>query len=258
MAKIKNIIPQHIKVKIFEEIEKGTPYSMIAEKWQTCKSSVARIKAEFEKAAGKEIEKKPVSKNEVKRRENISKAAVTLQTIKKASFISDSFIDAFQLITYNSEHLMEIIDHSKTEADSLRVKQEEILSNFKEYIDMDPGSEKEPKAKADLIFAIRESIQKMNDFFARDTIRIKAISEIRKHLETFLNLKAEIMEVEQIKKLLDAFFNAAMELTDEQYVVWRDKVIEYAPYTITWFIDIENRKSSNSPEVKMGVVEPER
>jgi uncharacterized protein YbcI len=250
MSKIKNIIPQHIKVKIWEEIEKGTSYSLIAEKWQTCKSSVSRIKAEFEKAAGKEIIVKPISKNEIKRREGIGKAAATIQIIKKADFISNSFIDAFQLIAYNAEHLAEVIDHSKTEADSLKEKQEEILSNFKEYIDGEPGSVKQSTMKADLIIAIRESIQKMNDFFARDTIRIKAVSEMRKHLETFLKLKAEIMEIEQIKKLLDAFFNAAMELNNEQYVVWRDKVIENAPHTIAWFIDVENRTRQ--------VVEPKR
>jgi hypothetical protein len=219
----KKEIPKHIKDKIWQAIQNGVPYSSIAGQWQVSKSTVARVKEEFEKESGKQPEKKPISKNEIKRRENISKAVTTYHSLNKVKFISTSFIDAFQLITYNAEHLAEIIDHSKTEADLLKEKQEEILEAFKKYVELPP------EAKADIVIGIKSSIQKINDFYARDMIRLKAVGEMRKHLETFLNLKKEIMEIETIKKTLDAFFVGCNVLNDADYVAYRNAAIESYP-----------------------------
>ena len=225
----KTTTPAHIKEKIWKEIQNGVPYSLIASKWGVGKSSVNRIKNEYEKLAGKVLEPKPITKTEIRRREKISKAAVTLHSINKAKFISASFLDAFQLIVYNAEHLTEIIAHSKTEADSLREKQEEILEAFNKYVELSPES------KVDIIIGIKASIQKINDFYMRDTIRLKAVGEMRKHLETFLNLKKEIMDVELIKKTLDAFFVGCNKLDDQTYFIYRDAVIEAHPPNKTLF-----------------------
>jgi hypothetical protein len=242
----KTSIPQHIRQKVLEELEKGTSYSLISEKWQISKATISRIKAKKEKQSGVEPVKQPISKNEMTRREKIGKSALVLHAVKKADFITENFLDAFGVIFHNSNHLVEIIDHSRDEADSLKKKQEEILENFNEYIDLEPDSLKKATMKADLIFAIQQSIQKINDFFARDMIRIKAVGEMRKHLETFLKLKEEILDVNQVKKIFDAFFIGSNELDDAHYIKYRDKVIELAPATRTFFLRFEGSEDIKS------------
>ena len=235
MARTNNI-PQHVKQKIWEEIEQKIPYSTISTKWQVSKASVSRIATENKKQLGIESVKQPISKNEMTRREKIGKAAVTLSAIRKADFITENFLDAFGVIFHNSNHLVEIIDHSRDEADSLKKKQEEILSKFEEFIDQPEEGEEKKQSRYDLNSMIRESIQKINDFFARDMIRIKAVGEMRKHLETFLKLKEEILDLSQVKKIFDAFFGACNSLSDKDYCNYRDKVIELAPATKAFFI----------------------
>lgn len=250
-----SIIPQHIKQKVWEEIEKGTHYSLISEKWQISKATVSRIKSEKEKELGIVLAKQPISKNEMTRREKIGKSAIVLQTIKKADFITENFLDAFGVIFHNSNHLVEIIDHSRDEADSLKKKQEEILSKFEEFIDQPEEGEEKKQTRYDLNSMIRESIQKINDFFARDMIRIKAVGEMRKHLETFLKLKEEILDLSQVKKIFDAFFGACNMLDDKEYCAYRDKVIELAPATKAFFIRHEGgdelHNVSSSAEEKL-------
>ena len=237
MLKTKNNIPRHIKVKIWEEIKKEIPYSIIAVQWQTSKSSVSRIRKEYEKIEGTVNTGKPVSTAERQRREKIGKSAVTVAAYRKAEYISEGFLNAFEVISYNAQHLIEVINHSKTEADSLKEKQEEILEGFKKYVEMSA------EQKVDVVLAIRQSIQKINDFFTRDMIRVKAVGEMRKQLETFLKLKTEIMDIQTIKKMLDAFFTGCNELDDVNYIKYRDSVIKNAPYTARLFVAHERPNS---------------
>ena len=195
-------IPKHIKDKVWIDLCQKIPYRTICEKWGIkSTSSVSAIRQEYLKLNGITELKKPITAAERQRRKKIGTAAVTVQSLKKAEFIAEGFLNAFEVLAYNAGHLIEIIDHSRDEADSLKAKQEEILENFKKYVEMSP------EQKADVMLSIRQSIQKMNDFLTRDMIRMKAVGEMRKQLETFLKLKAEIMDIQTIKKIMDAFFN---------------------------------------------------
>ncbi|MDQ7818737.1 MAG: hypothetical protein RDU14_17050 [Melioribacteraceae bacterium] len=215
-------IPKHIKDKVWADLSQKIPYSVICEKWGIkSKSTINAIKKEYLTISGIA----PISPAEKQRRKKIGKAAVTVHAFRNAEYIAQGFINAFEVIAYNSQHLIEVIDHSKSEADSLKEKQEEILEGFKKYVEMSP------EQKVDVMLAIRQSIQKINDFFTRDMIRIKAVGEMRKQLETFLKMKQEIMDIQTIKKMLDAFFNGCNELDDVNYRKYRDRVIADAPIT---------------------------
>ena len=233
----KDEIPRHIQDKVWLDICDKVPYSAIAKKWNIGKGSISNIKEKYLKSNGIGEPKKPITKAEKERRKKIATSAVTIAAFRKAEFISEGFLNAFDLIAYNAQHLAEVIDHSKTEADVLKEKQEEILENFKKYVEMGPED------KADMVIAIRQSIHKMNDFFARDMIRIKAVGEMRKHLETFLKLKQEIIDIQTIKKMLDAFFNGCNELDDANYRKFRDRVIADAPITDRLFAAHEQPKT---------------
>lgn len=237
-------IPKHIKDKVWEDICHKVPYSMICEKWGIkSKGSITNIKDEYSAAEGVVPEKKPVSRREIKRRENISKSGITVHAYKRGEIIADGFLNAFEVIAYNAQHLMEVIDHSKTEADSLKEKQEEILEAFKKYVELPP------EAKADVVIGIKVSIQKITDYFTRDMIRIKAVGEMRKQLETFLKMKQEIIDIRTIKNMMDAFFNAADELDDANYRKFRDKVIEHAPITSRLFAAAEQEKKGVGDDI---------
>jgi len=249
----KNEIPKHIKDKVWEAINEGVSYSMISKNLNLSKASVCRIRKEYEIASGIQVEVKTLSQREIERRKKIGRSAVAADAVRKADLITEGFINAFETISYDAKHLIEIINHSKTEADSLKELQETILSNFEEYIDIESDSVQKATMKLDLIVAIRQSIQKINDFFTRDMIRIKAVGEMRKHLETFLKMKQEIMDVQTIKKMFDAFFESCDELDDENYIKYRNKVIELAPVTKKLFMEFESPSQSNQEEVNNSV-----
>ncbi|MHB8871651.1 MAG: hypothetical protein ACYC5G_04315 [Candidatus Doudnabacteria bacterium] len=233
----KEEIPKHIQDKIWIDICDKVPYSKIATKWNVGKGTISNIKVKYLKSNGITEPKKPITKAEKERRKKIATSAVTVAALRKAEFISEGFLNAFEVIAYNAGHLVEVIDHSRDEADSLKTKQEEILEGFKKYVEMSP------EEKVDVVLAIRQSIQKMNDYFTRDMIRIKAVGEMRKQLETFLKLKQEIMDIQTIKKMLDAFFTGCDELDDTNYIKYRDGVIKISPITSRLFTAYEQQKA---------------
>lgn len=244
----KDETPPHIKDKIWGEVCQKIPYSLIAKNWNVSKGTVSNIKKEYQKKNGIVEPPKPVSVQEQKRRLRIGRAAVVQSSLRKAEFIADGFVNAFDVIAYNSQHLVDIIDQTKEEADTIKTIQEEILEHFKKLEGgTTEGDERENKSQKeedfDLRFAIRQSIQKINDFFPRLMLRIKAIGEMRKQLETFLKLKQEIMDIVTIRKMFDAFFTACDELDDVNYRKYRDRVVQLAPVTSRLFSSYEQTKA---------------
>lgn len=238
-------IPDYKRVEIFKDIKAGYSCRALAKAHGVSKTVANRLQQEYKTLHG--IEKKPITKAEGKRRAKISKAAVTIQAVKKAEYISEGFINAFEVISYNANHLIEVINHSKIEADKLKANQEEILEKFEQYIDETDG-DKQKKGKIALMFLIGESIKKIDDFFMRDSIRIKAVGELRKHLETFLKLKQEIIDIQTIKKMLDAFFNGCEELDDTNYIRFRERVVKDAPILSRLFTAFEQKGAEDGSD----------
>jgi len=249
MAKDK--IPPHIELKIWESIQKGIPYSIISEQMQVAKSSITRVKTRMEKKLGITPEAKDITTNEMKRREKIAKAAVAVQSYKRADLIAEGFVNAFNAIAYNLSHMVEIVEHSSTEANSIKEKQEEILKLFKE-LKQSTGDENNDASFKNLFVKLRESISKIDDFFARDMLRIKAVGELRKNLETFLKMRQEIQDIEAVKRILDAFFIATDELDDKNYKKYREKVTELAPVVGRWFHEQESTAISMEQRTSEG------
>ncbi|OGU55416.1 MAG: hypothetical protein A2V66_16680 [Ignavibacteria bacterium RBG_13_36_8] len=269
----KDRIPPHIEQKVWEAIQQGIPYDTIADKYQIARGSITNIKKRRQQKEGIIVPKKEISKAEKTRRAKIARSAVVMHSIKKAELIAEGFVNAFEAITYGVQHLIDIIENSKTEADSIKEKQEEILRLFNDIIDKpyevseDEEAEEKKSRKGktnknrgcagdsrlyDLVIQIQQSIQKINDFFARDMIRLKAVGELRKHLETFLKLKNEIQDTLTIKRMFDALFNATNVLDDDSYKKFREQAISDAPVLSRLFADFEQNQQSETAEAELG------
>lgn len=232
-------IPFHIRKKIYELITTTElSYADIATQYQIGKGSISRIKQEFEGPKEK-VEKKPtgpkLTQKERQRRKKLSKSSVTVHAVKKGEIIAEGFIDVLMGLNYSINDLVEVNEDMKKYVKEIDEKQNSILEMFNSYIDIPDKSDTKKNATLEIFIALQESITKLNDFFPRESLRIKALGELRKQFELFLKTKQEIMDMQAIKGILDAFFVAMDLLPDEYYSKYRDKVIELAPATRTLF-----------------------
>jgi hypothetical protein len=233
-------IPNHIResIKAILRQKVHMPYSEIAKKYQVSKGLITKIKQAMEKAEGVVAEKPRITASEKKRREKISKSMGTVKAIERSEYIAEGFVNAFDVVSYIGKNMIEIIDRNKTEVEKIAQHQEEIINYFEATFDeTDEG--KPNKSEFNLIRKLYESIQMIKDFFNRDAIQVKANSELRKTLETFLRMKGEIMDIKTIKEMLDAFFNACNQLDNDTYIKYRDEVIADAPVTAGLFAKFE-------------------
>jgi hypothetical protein len=236
------VIPNHIRETIEAILRQPThiSYGDIAKKYQVAKGTVANIKKRMDKRDGVPNEKPRITPEEKKRREKVSKAVATVHAIKKGEYIAEGFVNAFDVVSYIGKNMIEIIDRNKTEVEKIAENQKEIIDYFKGTFD-ETEEGKPSKSEFNLITKLYESIQMIKDFFNRDAIQVKANSELRKTLETFLRMKGEIMDIKTIKEMLDAFFNACNQLDNDTYIKYRDEVIADAPVTAGLFAKFETK-----------------
>ena len=238
--------PQHIEQKIYELAESGEiSQKEIATKFGVTPGTVSKIKKRLRREEGKRSE---VKADEGKRRENISKSVATYQAISRGEIVAEGFIHAFHGISENIQEMRELSDNTKNGLNKIAGDVEKLLQMFEDYIDIAPEESGKDKMKTDIVFELNNAINQLNDFYKRGYLIIQSRSELRKNLETFLKLKAEIMDTFAIQQIMNAFFTACDELDDKQYRIYRDKVVSLAPATTRLFAaheqttaeDIEN------------------
>jgi hypothetical protein len=161
----------------------------------------------------------------------ISKTAQTTHIMNKSEIIVNEMIDILAAIKYSIRNLTEIQESQQT-------KSEEVVSMLKELkVDIDAfliathdGNIKElSKERTAMLKRISIALTEAGSFYARDSIRIKAIGELRNYLETFVNMEIVGKGLEQAKDILNALFAGMNSLSDEAYVQYRDKIIELNP-----------------------------
>ena len=172
----------------------------------------------------------------------------TVKAIQRSEYIAEGFVNAFDVVSYIGKNMIEIIDRNKTEVERIAETQKEIIDYFKGTFD-ETEEGKPSKSEFNLITKLYESVQMIRDFFNRDAIQVKANSELRKTLETFLRMKGEIMDIKTIKEMLDAFFNACNQLDNDTYIKYRDEVISDAPVTAGLFAKFEAKCEEQKREL---------
>jgi hypothetical protein len=119
----------------------------------------------------------------------------------------------------------------------------EKIDDFLETSAEEPRDENEAndriKVKQDLVQRIDSAIFRAGDYYRRDSLRLKAIQELRKQFESFVKLEIVAKGISQVKEVLKTLFEALEILDDNSYRKYRDRAITLNPVTRGLFLEYE-------------------
>jgi hypothetical protein len=216
------------QLEILQMITEGISYRSIMEKFGIKSTrTITLIKRKSENPDTPKTKKMLPAR--VKAR--ISKTAQTTHIMNKSEIIVNEMIDILAAIKYSIRNLTEI-------QESQQIKSGEVVSlleKLKEDIDAfliatHEGSIKElSQERTAMLKRISLALSEAGNFYARDSIRIRAIGELRNQLETFVNMEIVGKGLEQAKDILNALFAGMNSLSDDSYIRYRDRVLELNP-----------------------------
>ena len=219
-------IDEQTEEKIFEDIKREVPYSVIAKRYGVGRATISRIKNRKDKNL--EVEKP--NKQTIGRRRKKRELAVQREIVKKAPLIVSGMLNVLQAIEYSVTNLVEIQEESQTESKKISEELIKLNENVEKYIlDVDVNKNGVDVGKQKLINNITKAIAEAGNFYARETVRIKAIAELRGQAETFAKYEVMIKGLSHIREFIDNLFKAMNTLPDDVYKEYRNRVIELYP-----------------------------
>jgi transposase len=234
--------------KVYEAL-KGNNFKQqreIAKKFNLSVGTVNKIKQRVEAALSGKPQKKKKRKQSKRTIRKLQKAAVGNQMMKQSQIIVNNVIDVLSGMKYSIKNLEEMQDKYSREDHEMINELKELNLKIDDLLEIsveEPASvhqaELRIKQKLELIQKIDAAVFKAGDYFRRDTLRIKAIQELRKQFETFVNMEIVAKGISQVKELITVFFQATAVLDDKSYIRLRDKAIELNPVVRGLFIDHE-------------------
>ncbi len=152
----------------------------------------------------------------------------------------NGYINTLEALQYSVSNLVEINEESKEKSEKIVEELEKLNKTIDKNLKaLDTDSVKE---KNDLIKDIYKVIGAAGNFYARETVRIKAIAELRGQVELSLKQEAIVKAIENFKELTVTFFNAMNVLSDNEYIKFRNRVIELKPDAKIWFDEFESER----------------
>ena len=152
----------------------------------------------------------------------------------------NGYINTFEALQYSVSNLVEINEESKEKSEKIIEELEKLNKTVDEKLKA--NSTDDVKEKNDLIKDIYKVIGAAGNFYARETVRIKAITELRGQVELSLKQEAIVKAIENFKELTVIFFNAMNVLSDNEYIKLRNRVIELKPDAKIWFDEFESER----------------
>ena len=229
-------IPGNIENQILEDLKESIPYSEIAAKFNVSKAVITKIK----KRADKNLEVNKPSKKTISHRRKIKEKAIQRNIINNSEIIVNGYINTLEALQYSVKNLVEINEESKEKSEKIIEELEKLNKTVDEKLKA--NNTDGVKEKNDLIKDIYKVIGAAGNFYARETVRIKAITELRGQVELSLKQETIVKAIENFKELTVTFFNAMNVLSDTEYIKFRNRVIELKPDSKTWFDEFENER----------------
>lgn len=223
-------ISEKVENEIFEELKAGKlSYSKIAKKYGVGKGTITRIKNRKDKNL--EIDNSDKHTLTIQHRRKLREAAIRKDIVKKSPIVVAGLINVLQGIEYSVTNLIEINEESRETTEKIVEELEKLNENVDKYIhNIDVNSNGKDVGKEQLIKTIYKAAADAGNFYARETIRIKAISELRSQIETFVKYEGLFKEFTNTREFIDNLFKAMNVLSDEQYKIYRDRIVElYEP-----------------------------
>lgn len=229
-------ISENIENKILEDLKESIPYSEIAAKYNVSKAVITKIKNRTDK----NLEVTKPSKKTINHRRKIQEKAIQRNIINKSELIVNGYVNSLEALQYSVKNLVEINEESKEKSEKIIEELEKLNKTVDEKLKA--NSTDDVKEKNDLIKDIYKVIGAAGNFYARETVRIKAITELRGQVELSLKQEAIVKAIENFKELTVTFFNAMNVLSDNEYIKFRNRVIELKPDAKIWFDEFENER----------------
>lgn len=229
-------IPENIENQILEDLKESIPYSEIAAKYNVSKAVITKIK----KRSDENLEVNKPSKQTISHRRKIKEKAIQRNIINNSELIVNGYVNTIHALQYSVSNLVEINEESKEKSEKIV----EELEKLNETVDknLKATDTDEVKEKQKLISDIYKVIAAAGNFYARETVRIKAITELRGQVELSLKQEAIVKAIENFKELTVTFFNAMNVLSDNEYIKFRNRVIELKPDAKIWFDEFESER----------------
>ncbi len=220
-------ISKEVRDKIIEEINLQVPYRTIAKKYGVSKTSVVRIKDEYDPG---NIHKK-LQREKLVLYNKMKSAAKTKAIIKRGDLLAENMINVGKIIIYGAEKLIEIVENSEKRVTSMLKDLKELRNYVSNCKELDPETEKAP-----LIAEIEKTISLAGNYYATNKILIEAVKELKNHTKTYAELEVEAKAIKQINEFTNAIFNGLNLIDDENYIKFRDYVIEQSELARQFFM----------------------
>lgn len=229
-------ISKNTEQQILIELKKGTSYSEIVEKFQVSKGLITKIK----NRSDAKLEVNKPSKKTINHRRKIQEKAIQNNIINKSEIIVNGYINTLEALQYSVKNLVEINEESKEKSEKIVEELEKLNQTVDEKLKA--NNTDDVKEKNDLIKNIYKVIGAAGNFYARETVRIKAITELRGQVELSLKQETIVKTIENFKELTNTIFNAMNVLSDYEYIKLKNRVVELKSDAQAWFDEFETER----------------
>jgi len=247
--------------EIVELIKKHTPFREIMEKYGfKSTSKIARIKAEYiDEAKGKKTRRSRPMKQAHKNKLSITANAIAITN--KSEIIVNNVIDILAGMRYSIVNLEGIQGEQKEKSENVVSELQELNKKVDQFLDAstevstEAGMIELQKEKDALNKRIGLAIAEAGNFYARDSLRIKAIAELRNQFKAFVELEIVAKGLTQVKEVLDTLFLAMEVLSDDSYVRLRTRAIEINPVVRELFAKNEEKVEESGQPTEVHIID---
>jgi hypothetical protein len=252
--------------EILKLINQSMPYRQIMEKTGVKSTSIiAGVKKKYGIPSQPKEEKIPEKKKRppmsLRTRQKLAKATTGAVMLRNSEIIVNDIIDILAGIKYSIHNLTDIQGNQQEKSDEvvsllegLREKLDEYIVNTTEITCTQDAKDLQ-KERNLMQKRISYALAAASDFYARDTVRIKAISELRSQFETFVSLEIVAKGIIQVKDIVRALFLATDALDDQSYANYRDRAIEINPALRRLFSEHEQDVGQSGSSEEAQVIE---
>lgn len=250
--------------EIVELIKQNVPFREIMAKFGfRSTSKIARIKAEYiDEPKGKKTRKYRPMKQATKDKMSVTANAIAIA--KKSEIIVNNVIDILAGMRYSIYNLESIQGEQKEKSENVVSELQELNNNIDCFLDAstevmtEEGMIALQKEKDALNKRIGLAIAEAGNFYARDTLRIKAIAELRNQFKAFVELEIVAKGLTQVKDVLDTIFRATEVLSDDNYVKLRTRAIEINPVVRELFAKNEEKVEEPGQPTEVHIIDSDK
>ena len=223
MQKQGKALPDEIKEQIYHQLLHGKSYRQLQRIYNVSLSTIARIKKE----KGKFFSVKPRPRKPITRRtrKKIGNAVVTANFIKQSDLIINNILDVGKSIIYGAEKVVDIAENSKKRVNDIVAELEKLNKAVEKHIKFQDGKTGVTERK-ELVKEIYKVIGLVSSYYSSNKLVIDAVKELRGNAEAYAKLKIEADIISSLNTFTNSIFDGADLLSDEEYIKFRDCVIE--------------------------------